>query len=156
MHGSSGGDDSTAVRHKVRVLRWVQCFSATAATQLQVPNSDEVRPSNRRTVLCLLGPTSAKLHTMSDAVIAPSQTSPKTTTKKMTIRQMITSFHEARHIGDVGENDRKRASFQLLGILGFCHFDCHVNFAYSSHSLFQGGGGGRRRCITPLQTNAEP
>ena len=55
---------------------------------------------------------------------------------------MIAGFglHGAPHMGDVGQNDPKRTSCQLLGVLGFSHLDLHVDFASSNKPLFRSGG----------------
>lgn len=50
--------------------------------------------------------------------------------------------HEAPYVDDVGDNDPKRGSSQLLCVLGFCHLDSRVNFASSNQLLFCGGRGG--------------
>lgn len=54
-----------------------------------------------------------------DAAISPTKTSLSTVTKKMTLRRMRADFrlHEAPHVGGSGENDPKRGSSQLSGVV---------------------------------------
>lgn len=55
----------------------------------------------------------------------------------MVIRRITAGFRlpEAPHVGDVDENNPKVESAQLLGVVGFCYFDLHVDLASSNQPL---------------------
>lgn len=61
---------------------------------------------------------------MNDESTTSPQTSPTTTTAKMTTQGTAAGFrpHEARHMGNIGENDRERGNSQLLRVFDFRHF----------------------------------
>lgn len=147
MYGTSGGDDSTAVRHKVRMLRW-GCNVVVQPLPHSFKHQKVIRFVLRccrlgeriyrgGKLLCLLGLTSAKIRTPSGGH-SPAGISPNTATKKMFMQWMITSLHEAPHIGHVDENYLKLGGSQLLRVLGVCNFGFDVNFAHSNLPLSRG------------------
>lgn len=48
--------------------------------------------------------------------------------------------HEAPRVGDIVKNDFRDERSQLLGVLGFCHFDSHVGSASSNQPLSRDDG----------------
>lgn len=48
-------------------------------------------------------------------------------------------LYEAANMGDMGENDAKHESFQLLGALDFCHFGLQGGCARSNRPRFLEG-----------------
>lgn len=75
------------------------------------------------------------------------ETGSNTVTKKMRFRRIGADLrlHEALITADISENDSRRASFYLLGVLRLCYFDFHVDFTSSNRPLFGGKGGGLSR-----------
>lgn len=45
-------------------------------------------------------------------------------------------LHEAPYTSEIGENDLKHGSCQLLGVLSFCHFGSHADFSSSDQPFF--------------------
>lgn len=72
----------------------------------------------------------------------PSKPAPQLSRGQRAHRQcMIAGFrvHETTHLGSIDEDDPKHETYQLIGVLGCCHFGLHVDSVSSSHVFFRGG-----------------